>query len=37
MIDLILIATIGGAFFGGFSLGAKYGTLRAAWDDFFGK
>jgi hypothetical protein len=33
MIDLILISAIGGAFYGGFKLGNKYQTLRAAWDD----
>ena len=30
MIDLILAGTIGAAFYGGFKLGNKYKTLKAA-------
>lgn len=37
MIDLILIAAIGGAFYGGFHLGNKYQTLSAAWKGLFGE
>lgn len=31
MIDLILLAAVGGAAYGGFVLGAKYKTLPALW------
>lgn len=31
MIDLILLATIGGAFYGGFKVGNRFKTLGEAW------
>lgn len=32
MVDLILMAAIGAAGYGGFKLGNKFATLREAWD-----
>lgn len=37
MVDLILLAVIFGAAYGGFRLGAKYKTIAAAVKDLLGK
>lgn len=34
MIDLILLTFVVVVFYGGFFLGAKYKTLKAAWEAF---